>query len=345
MAVVVHVVHRHDHTGLSTGARVPGLPSRCRRQPRDVAADWDEIGDLMSVQDGIITRSQLAERGATYADLQRLVRRKELVRLAPGVYVNHTGEPTWCQRAWVAVLALWPAALSHASVWRETRVIHVAVDADRRPSPRPGVKIHRMRHFEERVAWNRSPPRIAIEHAALDAAGDAKDEHSAVSVLAEVVQQRHTSATRLRSCSDTRPRSPRGSWLRDVVDDIASGAWSVLEREYLRRVERPHGLPCGRRQLTQRPDGRRADRDVSYEELGLEVELDGRLFHDNAEARDRDLDRDLDAQAFEGGTTIRLGWGQVLRRPCATARKVAMVMTRLGWTGSLTPCPRCTEMP
>ena len=36
----------------------------------------------------------------------------------PGVYVNHTGELTWLQRAWAAVLFAWPAALSHDSALR-----------------------------------------------------------------------------------------------------------------------------------------------------------------------------------------------------------------------------------
>ena len=45
-------------------------------------------------------------------------------------------------------------------------------------------------------------------------------------------------------------------------------------------------------------------RDVEYDDFV--VELDGRLFHDDTAARDRDLERDLDA-AVEGKDTIRLG--------------------------------------
>jgi predicted methyltransferase len=54
--------------------------------------------------------------------------------------------------------------------------------------------------------------------------------------------------------------------------------------------------------------GPRRYRDVVYAEFEQVVELDGRLFHDSADARDADLDRDLDA-AVERLGTVRLGWG------------------------------------
>jgi len=47
---------------------------------------------------------QALAAGLVDHDLQRLVRRRDLTRLLRGVYVDHTGEPTWQQRAWAAVL-------------------------------------------------------------------------------------------------------------------------------------------------------------------------------------------------------------------------------------------------
>jgi len=62
------------------------------------------------------------------------------------------------------------------------------------------------------------------------------------------------------------------------------------------------------------------------------VELDGRLFHDAATGRDRDLERDLDT-ATDGRSTVRLGWGQVFERPCSTAAKVGRLLQLAGWSG------------
>jgi hypothetical protein len=78
---------------------------------------------------------------------------------------------------------------------------------------------------------------------------------------------------------------------------------------------------------------------VEYD--AIVVELDGRLFHDSAGARDVDLDRDL-VTAVEGKDAVRLGWGQVFDRPCWTARQVALLLRRRGWLGTPLPChPGC----
>ena len=68
------------------------------------------------------------------------------------------------------------------------------------------------------------------------------------------------------------------------------------------------------------------------------MELDGRLFHTSTEARDLDLERDLDA-AVDGSETVRLGYGQVFRTSCTTAIKVATLLQLRGWEGRPRRCP------
>lgn len=166
------------------------------------------------------------------------------------------------------------------------------------------------------------------------------DDFLTISTLADAVQARLTLAPRIQEALADRTRIARRDFLNGVLDDIAHGTCSVLEHGYLNRVERPHGLPTAHRQL--RPSTRApVYRDVDYAGFGLTVELDGRLFHDNADARDADLDRDLDA-AIDGQVTVRLGWGQVYRRPCRTARKVGLLLQQRGWRGEVLPCPDCT---
>jgi hypothetical protein len=306
-----------------------------------VAADWDEVRFLRSVQDGVVTRAQLLECGLTYADVQRMVRRRELARARPGVFVEHTGPPTWVQRTWIGVLACWPAALSHGSVWRETPLIHVAVGHGRRLISPPGVVVHRMRHFESRVNWRRSPPRVLIEDAALDVASHAGDDFEAIATLAEVVQSRLTTYDALVRALRRRAHIPRGRWLNTVLTDLALGANSVLEHEYLVRVERAHGLPPAERQVVSTAGSRRVERDVMYRRYGLVVELVGRVFHDSARAWSLDLDRDLAAAADEDVRTVRLGWAQVVRDHCRSAERLGVLLQRGGWPGSPTPCAAC----
>lgn len=120
---------------------------------------------------------------------------------------------------------------------------------------------------------------------------------------------------------------------------MAQGTCSVLEHGYLSRVERAHGLPSAARQFRDSVQGP-VYRDVDYRDFGLVVELNGRLFHDNALDHDRDLERDLDVAAG-GRATVRLGWGQVFGRPCTTAVKVGRMLQARGWGGSTVACPAC----
>ena len=66
--------------------------------------DPEALQRLLIAQDGVVTRRQLREVGVGKPELDRMLRRREMARLFPGVFVNHTGPPTWRQRAWAAVL-------------------------------------------------------------------------------------------------------------------------------------------------------------------------------------------------------------------------------------------------
>ena len=114
-----------------------------------------------------------------------------------------------------------------------------------------------------------------------------------------------------------------------------------MELDYLRDVERAHGLPKGRRQRYR--GGLRYRTDVGYDQWGVLVELDGRLGHEG-EGRVRDLRRDNDF-ALRSLTTLRYGWYDTAYRPCLVARQVGAVLTSRGWPGPLLRCRRCRRVP
>jgi hypothetical protein len=310
-----------------------------------------QVQRLLRDQSGVIARRQALAAGLRDHDIRRLLRRREWATIHDGVYVDHTGPPTWLQRAWAAVLFAWPSALCHDSALRaadgpgkrerdDTGPIHVAVDRERCVAPPPGIVPHRLARLDDKAQWNLGPPRLRIEEAVLDVAAGAEDDFHSVAVLAAAVGSRRTTAGRVLVALDGRSRIARRGFLTDVLRDIDAGTCSVLEHGYLTRVERPHGLPRAGRQVADAARGP-VYRDVEYRRQGLVVELDGRLFHTSAEARDRDLDRDLDA-AVDGRNTVRLGWGQVFARPCRTANRVAALLGQRGWSGEMVRCPACT---
>jgi len=178
---------------------------------------------------------------------------------------------------------------------------------------------------------------VRYEEAIIDIAASQARDLDAIAVLAAACQSRRTTAQRLLAGLRERPTLPKRAWLIGVLHDVAGGSCSVLEHAYLTNVEQAHGLSAGVRQARELAPAGVVYRDVLYDTTGVVVELDGRLFHDSVEHRDRDLDRDLDA-AIEGRVTIRLSYGQVLDRGCVTAARVARLLVERGWTGRPQPC-------
>jgi hypothetical protein len=305
--------------------------------------------DFLDGQMGVVSRAQLLGAGETPPSIRRMIRRRELAVVHPGIYVGHTGDPTWVQRAWAAVLHAWPAALAGEAALRahegpgkraDPAIVEVAVARSRTILEPPGVRITRIDRLDQRAVWTVGPPRLRYDDAAIAVACRASTDMEALRVLADVVQGRRSTAGRLAVELASRQRAHRRTWLASVLEDIAEGTCSVLEHGYLSRIVRPHGLPVGERQVRDGRGDRVVYRDVEHEH-GLVVELDGRLFHDSARRRDADLERDLDA-AVAGKDTVRLGWGQVFDRTCSTAAKVAALHAARGWSGSPRPCgARC----
>jgi len=300
------------------------------------------------MQDGVLTHAQLVAGGVTRAELARMQRRKELRRVHPRIYVDHTGSLNWHQRAWAAVLYAEPAYLYGPSAEppRTEQLarpgfvpdpIHVAIDQTRRINAQPGIVIHRLTNLESH-AFGGTPPRLKLEDNALAMAHEARSEIDAVACLAQVVGRSYVTPATLRAALGRFPSLRRRAWIAMIVDDLESGSHSVLEHGYLTKVERAHGLPPAERQTPRTTPSGNQFRDVEYAAYGLVVELDGALGHDAWRDQARDADRVLDDLAALGTVTARLRWHQVFDTPCRTAQAVARILTSRGWPGDPAPC-------
>lgn len=298
------------------------------------------LRDDLACQDGVVARRQLEAAGAQRHDLQRWVRRRLLTPVHRGVLVDHTGPLTPRQRQWAGVLACGPdAALCLLDV--PGPLVHVAVDTTRRVTPPPGVRLHRVGALAERVRWSASPPRVLPEHDVLLAVGFATEEDEVVRLLTGAVGDRSTTAARIRAAVASYPRLRQRRLVLAVLDDVERGTQSVLERRYLRDVERAHGLPAATWQRRRLVAGRTEYADATYAPQQVSVEIDGRAAHEGWDAENRDGRRDLD-QAAAGWTTVRLRSRQVMRDACETAARLAALLQARGWSGSPRPCgPGC----
>jgi len=125
-----------------------------------------------------------------------------------------------------------------------------------------------------------------------------------------------------------------------ALADITDGVFSYLERLYVRKVERPHGLPKAKRQVRMDRERSTAYLDNLLDSYGLAVELDGRVAHP-VEARWQDIHRD-NFFAATGIITLRYSWADITNRPCLVAAQIAVLLRQRGWTGTFRRCgPMC----
>ena len=298
------------------------------------------VATILESQAGVISREQAVAAGMSAADIRRLVRRRVWARVHPGVYVDHTGALSWLQRAWAAVLFCGPAAaLCHESARRaadgpgrvpaDDEVIHVAIDHRRTVRAPVGIRVHRVVGLEATVSWHTSPPRQRLEHTVIALSAAASRDIDAIARMSGAVGARLATPARLADALAATPRLARRRLLAAVLADVGAGTCVALERGYLVRVERAHGLPSAGRTL--RDTARGALREVRYADAGLLVLLDGRFpvrWGEDSGATD----------------AVRVGWREVYDEGCTTAARIGAMLRVRGWAGQVRPCPRCPPM-
>jgi very-short-patch-repair endonuclease len=295
---------------------------------------WEETA---AAQAGILTRRQAAASGLSPDEIRTRMESGRWQRVFPGVLATFSGPVARPALLWAAVLVSGPhAVLSHETaaelaglVPEPERAVLVLVPATRRIARRQGIVLHRSRYVAAHPALQ--PPRTRIEDTVVDLTQTCRNLDMATGWLIRAVGARLTTATRLLATIDARQRVRWRRELIGVLADVAAGCHSVLELRYLRRVERAHGLPRGRRQYRR---GRWYD-DVEYATFGVYVELDGRAAHP-AESAFRDHRRD-NAAVLVGSRVLRYGHADVAHHPCVVAAEVAAVLHLAGWRGR----PRC----
>ena len=307
------------------------------------------LRNLVENQGGVVSRAQALKAGLPIGVIKFRVSSGRWQQMYPGVYATFTGGPGRSVSLWAAVLLGGPGAmLSHETAAELQRLtdksvetIHLTVPGPRHVLAAHGVTIHRARRAVEAVERDRNPPRTRVEETVLDLTQTAATFDDVCGWITRAFARDLTDESRLRAAMRQRPKLRWRADLHELMAAAASGDHSVLEYRYDRDVERAHGLPEPVRQAPfVGPDGRRGRRDRLYVAYGVVVELDGRLAHPDEEQW-RDKARDNEA-AVDRKQTLRYGWEQVRRHPCATALQVAQVLRVHGWDGWPRPCsPGC----
>lgn len=310
-------------------------------------------------QAGVITRAQARECGMSPAAIKWQLRSGRWHRAfespstgkRPAVYTTTSGVLSRTAKLWAAILVCGKGAvLSHHSAAeldglldppRNGRSdVHVTVPSNRTVQAAPGIVLHYSSRLAEARHPVKQPPRTRIDDTVVDLTQTATTLDQATSIVAQAVQKRLTTPDRIVIRIDGRAKV---RWRRELLEScgvIRSGAESLLEARYSRKVELSHGLPIADRQVRLKADERGYIVDNRYRQYRLRVELDGQKGH-TGDGVFRDMWRD-NAAVLDGEHQLRFGWDDVDQRRCQTAAIVAAVLIRNGWDARPVPCdPDC----
>jgi hypothetical protein len=299
-------------------------------------------------QAGVVSRRQLLSLGLTSAQARGALESGHWQAIHPGCYLTHSGCASTLARVWAAVLYAGDGAVAgpRTTAWLRGLIaeppnpIDVDIPHVRRVREVAGVRVRRRRHLDLARHPAATPPQLRVEQAVLDLCELLPRPEAVVDLVIRAVQKRITTAERVAATLAERAAHRRRALLLHILADVRSGVRSPLELAWLVRVERPHCLPSSRMNAADTERDQRRWRDVCYEQWGVICELDGREAHPDEE-RFRDRQRD-NRVVVSGRITLRYGWHEVTRDPCAVAAEVASVLRSRGWSATLRGCgPTC----
>lgn len=250
----------------------------------------DVLRALIADQRGMVARRQLTQHGLDWDRVHSQVLARRWVERTPRVISTFTGELTWQQRQWLAVLHAGPrsmlgsltAAERHGMVGWTRPHVSVYVDDELSFEPVDGVDFFRSRRPFDLLRDPRPGiPICRLEPSVLLFAGYEATPRAAHGSIAAAVQQRLTTVERMVEWVDVLRPLRRSKPFKRTLGDIAGGAHSGAELD-VRRMCRRYGLPLpdGQHPRLDRA-GRRRWTDCEWRLAGgttLVLEVDG-SFH------------------------------------------------------------------
>lgn len=277
---------------------------------------YPELAAVAQHQHWVLSRGQLTAAGWNRHRVAHEIAVGRWSAVAPSVVALQNAPLTRPQLMWLGVLhAGSPSALTHTTsveshgiAWTVDPVIHVLTQKGDLVAPLRGFRFHQTRrHFQRWIEYgDRHPPRILLEHAVLLTAERDRNVRRAIGLLATTVQQRRSSAERLRSAAAEIRKLRHGQQFRWALGDIAGGAESFAEIDLVALCNAA-GLMRPTRQARRRDStGRWRWLDVEWD-LGnrgiIALEVDG-SFHMETEHWWRDKKRER-AVTLTGRTVLR----------------------------------------
>ncbi|MEH1014284.1 DUF559 domain-containing protein [Micromonospora sp. CPCC 206060] len=301
---------------------------------------------------GLVTR-WLAGQVVPSWTLDRASRAGHLCRVLPGVYLDArlvtpmpgrpplASVPPELARRAALEYAAGQGALSHLSalnVWgvrQQTadEPVHLTVPAHSTLRSRPHLVVHHRRHFtvaQPQVVMRRDVPVTPLDRSLLDAWPVLPPAERPAPII-RAVNDRRTTAERLRAELCGLPKLPHRAELRVLLDRLAAGCRSPLEIWGHDHVFTGPGMPPLKRQVRVRVGGRTSYLDVYAEAERVNIELDGASTHDDPRQREIDLRRDA-LLATLGILVVRFTHRRLVHEPDQVRREVLAILAARRWS-------------
>lgn len=267
----------------------------------------DEVRALVR-REGVVTRREHPTLGGA---IDWLVRGGELRAVLPGVYAatDQAGD----FRIRVAALSRWSpdavltgAAAARLTFWPSLRVDVVEAASQRRGSY-PGFRLISRVVPDELLVEHRGLRIAAPALTALDLCADGTD------AIDHVLRTRAATLAGLWRAFELTPgRRGNRQRLRHLLDS-RDEPWSAAER-LCHRLLRDAGITGWEPNLPVRAGGRRYFLDVAFPDVGLVVEIDGRLHEDDPDVFENDRWRQ-NALVLDGWVVVRFTWAMLMGHP------------------------------
>jgi hypothetical protein len=299
-----------------------------------------EFAWLEFEQAGVLTRQQaVATLGR--ADVERHLKHRRWRPIFRDLYVTHNGPLHPEQQLWVAVLVAGEGALlagrTAATAAGVTGLrdhpLQLLVPAPRLPSRNLSrlpsdiapVRVYRTAVLPDHHVQIGRPSRTTLDRSIVDAAAWAAGDNEARSSIARACQQQRVTPDELRAVLDLFPRVKRHRLISATLSDIAGGATSLAEIDFVALCHR-FGLPEPTLQKRRRDaSGRNRYLDAYWPEHHLCVEVDGAQ-HIDAEHWSADMLRQNDIW-IKGDRILRYPAWLIRTRPAEVAAQLAKALT------------------
>ncbi|MEU4688592.1 hypothetical protein [Actinoplanes sp. NPDC023714] len=301
--------------------------------------DASEFDWLAFEQSGVLTRTQaeaLLGRHPVHRHLE-LGRWRTICR---NLLLTHNGPMHPEQQLWVAVLTAGPGALlagrSSATaggvVGLRREPIQVLIpaprnrtgNAERLPPDMPEIQIFRTARLPQSHCRTGRPPRTTQARSVVDAAAWAEGDDEARTIVVSACQQRRVTPEEIGRVLDVFPRIKRHRLIARTIADIAGGALSLAEVDFV-TLCRKFELPAPKLQQRRRDAaGRNRFLDAYWPEFRLHVEVDG-AYHVVDEQWAADMIRQNDVW-IKGDRILRFPASLIRSRPDVVALQLQQAM-------------------